>query len=319
MNDNSSSLEIRIDLIRDISAHVRDTLISLGYRPHSVDRVAKDPHRLISYYFGVIRRTISSHPRKIHKSNKFVCPMRHLGALAKIENTIAAGDDLTAYLSKDIMELKNVDVMLNLWGVHHLHLGDKVEPKGKNSRSIRRTQSLLFCYLTETDAYFIGVMDHDSFGSQIVIDIVHENWPVLIDGFRIPDVELYPPLSAEQIFDLTRAGYSTLTTTRDRTVYMPPGGGVMWSGDNALDIRKTNRLLSRLHDMQTSIIQFIEIVEDRSVRPYAMPIELRLCVLDGEYCVEDVEHGDVYRVAEYGVVRLRKWRGRMSARTDAGR
>ena len=172
---------------------------------------------------------------------------------------IAAGDDLTTYISNDIMELKNVDVMLNLLGVHHLHLGERVEQEGKSRGFIGRTKSLLFCYFTDTEAYSIDVMDHDSFGSQSVIEIVHENWPVLLDGFRIPDVTPYVPLSGEQTFDLTRAGYSTFVTTRDGTVYMPPGGGVMWSGENAIDIMKTNQLLNRLHHMQTSIIQFIEI------------------------------------------------------------
>ena len=56
--------------------------------------------------------------------------------------------------------------------------------------------------------------------------------------------------------------------------------------------------------MQTSIMQFIERDKDSGVPPYTFPIELRLCVLDNEYCVEDVENGDIYRVAEYGVVRM---------------
>ena len=304
MNDNPRELEIRIDLISDISAHVRDTLISLGYRQHSVDRVANDPHRLISCYFGVTRRSISSHPREIHKSNRFSCPERHLGAFAKIEKMIATGDDLTAYFSRKIMELRNVDVMLNAWEVHHLHLGERVESKGKNKGSKERTKSLLYCYFTDTDAYLIDVMDHDSFGSQTVIEIMHENWPELLHGFRIPGVTPYVRLSDEQTFELTRAGYSTFATTRDGTVYMPPGGGVMWSGDNAIDIMKTNQLLNRLHHMKTSIMRFIERDKDSGVPPYTFPIELRLCVLDNEYCVEDVENGDIYRVAEYGVVRM---------------
>ena len=305
MNDNPRELEIRIDLISDISAHVRDTLIALGYRQHSLDRVANDPHRLISCYFGVTRRrSISSHPREIHKSNRFLCPEGHLGALAKIEKMIATGDDLTAYFRRKIMELRNVDVMLNAWRVHHLHLGERVESKGKNKGSKERTKSLLYCYFTDTDAYLIDVMDHDSFGSQTVIEIMHENWPELLNGFRIPGVTPYVRLSDEQTFELTRAGYSTFTTTRDGTVYMPPGGGVMWSGDNAIDIMKTNQLLNRLHHMQTSIMRFIERDKDNGVPPYTLPIELRLCVLDNEYCVEDVENGDIYRVAEYGVVRM---------------
>ena len=87
------------------------------------------------------------------------------------------------------------------------------ESKGKNKGSKERTKSLLYCYFTDT-AYLIDVMDHDSFGSQTVIEIMHENWPELLHGFRIPGVTPYVRLSDEQTFE-TRAGYSTFTTTRD--------------------------------------------------------------------------------------------------------
>ena len=107
--------------------------------------------------------------RRIHKSNRFSCPERHLGALAKIEELIVTGGDLTPYLSDDIMELKNVDAMLNVFGVHHLHLGDSIITKGKKRGFTKRTPPLLYCYFTGTNAYFIDVMDHESFGSQTVI------------------------------------------------------------------------------------------------------------------------------------------------------
>ena len=304
MNHGLCPADIQIDLIGDIRDHCRERLILARYPQHSVDRVARDPHRLISYYFGVFRRVISHQPRRIHKSNRFSCPERHLGALAKIEELIVTGGDLTPYLSDDIMELKNVDAMLNVFGVHHLHLGDSIITKGKKRGFTKRTPPLLYCYFTGTNAYFIDVMDHESFGSQTVIQIVHENWTDLLSQYRMPGIVLYPQLSDEQTFALSRAGYSTPISMGDGTVYMPPGGGVMWSRDNADDIMKTNRLLNRLHEIQTSIVQFIDREEDRRVSRYTFPIRLRLRILDNEYCVEEVETGDLYWIAEYGVVRM---------------
>ena len=303
--------QIRINLIRDFAEHVRGWLISasepLRYSKRAVDKVASDPYRLISWYLGVTRRLIPARPRTIHKSKEFSCPEKHKDALVQIERVTREGEPLSSYISRDILQLKNVDVMLNYLGVHHLHLGDHIDQKGSNKGFIKRTTSLLYSLFTDTDAYFIDVMDHDSFGSQMVIDIVHENWPELLYKFRMTEVKsVYPPLSAEQRFDLTCAGYSTLVTTRDGTVYMPPGGGVMYSGDNADDIREANRLCNHLHQLQTSITRFIEGSKGgEGGVPYKFPIELRLCFIDGDICAKDVKSGDIYWVAEYGVVRMR--------------
>ena len=144
MANDSPELEIQIDLIRDAVGMYRRMLISLGYSEKVVDRVARDPFKLISFYFGVARRLITPRRRKIHKSRGFVCPEKHLGALAEIESLIKAGDNLSRYLSNNITNLKNVDTLLNGWGVHHLHLGDRVDSKkGKNKGFMKRTDPLL--------------------------------------------------------------------------------------------------------------------------------------------------------------------------------
>ena len=302
--------QIRINLVRDFAEHVRGWLLSasppLRYSKRAVDKAAGDPYRLISWYLGVTRRLIPARPRAIHKSKEFSCPEKHKDALVKIERVTREGAPLNAYISRDILQLKNVDVMLNYLGIHHLHLGEHIDKKGSNKGFIRRTTSLLYSFFTDTDAYFIDVMDHESFGSQMVIDMVHENWPELLDEFRMTDVEsVYPPLSAEDRFGLTCAGYSTLVTTKDGTVYMPPGGGVMYSGDNADDIREANRLCNHLHKLQTSITRFIEgSIGSEGAVPYYFPIELRLCFIDNDICAKDVKSGDIYWVAEYGVVRM---------------
>jgi hypothetical protein len=79
----------------------------------------------------------------------------------------------------------------------------------------------------------------------------------------------------------------------------------MLSKDSVTDIMETNRLLNRLHHMQTSIVRFIESDMDRGVLPNPSPIELRLRYLGNEPCVEDVRNGDIYRVDEHRVTRLR--------------
>ena len=278
-------------------------LIALGCSEKSVNRVAKDPFRLISFYFGVARQLITLRRRKIHKSRGFACPEKHLGALAEIESLIKTGGNLSRYLSNSIRrELKNVDTLLNGWGVHHLHLGDRVDSKkGKNQGFVKRTDPLLLCYFTNTDAYFLDVMpDHDSFEFKPVLDIMHENWPHLIDESRMPDIAPYPQLSSEDTYKLVDSGYALLVTAQDGTAYMPPGGGVVSSRENASDTILTNRLLSYLNQTQEEIVRFLKI--DSGALTHESPIKLRLCVDRGKYCVRNLDNDDVYEVPEPGVV-----------------
>ncbi len=280
----------------------RTILISLGYSRKAVDRVAKDPFRLISFYFGVARRLITLRRRKIHKSRRFACPEQYLGALAEIEGLIKTGGNLSRYLSNSIKELKNVDTLLNGWGVHHLHLGDRVvSKKGKSEGFMKRTDPLLLCYFTNTDAYLLDVMvDHDSFESQSVVDILNENWPHLLDEFRMPDVTPYRQLSRDDTYKLMHSGYMLFVTAQDGTAYMPPGGGVVSSRENASDTIMTSRLLNYLNYMQEDLIRFLK--ADSSALTYESPTKLRLCVDRGKYCVRNLDNDDVYEVPEPGVV-----------------
>ena len=293
--------EIQVDLIRDVASMFRRFLISLDYDANAVNRVAKYPDRMISSYYGATRRLITLRRRKIHKARSFACPEKHRKALAEIESLINTGANLRRHLSTKIKELKDFDTLLKGWGVHHLHLGDRVaSKKGKNEGFVKRCDPLLLCYFTETDAYFLDVIDHDSFESHRVVDILQQNWPHLLDKFRKPDIALYPAdLSNEDTYKLVHSGYMTFATARDGTVYMPPGGGVMWSRDNFNDAIMTDRLLNSLSRMQSAIVRFLQ---TDSSATHESPIRLSLCVDRGKYCVRDLDNDEVYEVPEPGVV-----------------
>lgn len=300
---SNSEIEVQVDLIRDVASMFRRFLISLKiYDEDAVNRVAKNPERIISAYYGVTRRLITLRRRKIHKARCFACPEKHRKALADIENLINTGGDLKNHLSTKIKELKDLDTLLKGWSVHHLHLGDGVDNrKGKNEGFVKRDDLLLLCYFTETDAYFLDVIDHGSFESHRVIDILKENWPHLLDEHCVPGTELYPSdLSNEDIYKLMHSGYMTLVKAQDGTVYMPLGGGVSWSigRDNFNDVIMTSRLLNSLSRMQEKIVGFLQ----TDSASHESPIRLSLCVDRGKYCVRDLDNDDVYEVLESGVV-----------------
>ena len=130
---------------------------------------------------------------------------------------------------------------------------------------------------------------------------MRENWPQLLDEFRMRDVTLYPPdLSREDTYKLMNSGYMVLVAAQDGTVYMPPGGGVVSSRENASDTMMTSRLLSYLNYMQEDIILFLK--TDSNAVTHESAIKLRLCVDRGKYCVRNLISDDVYEVPEPGVV-----------------
>ena len=301
--DERDVRDIIINLRRDFVEHIRATLILSGYSQRSVDRVAIDDRKIISYYLGICRRSISSTPRSVHRSKSFTCPPKHAAVLADIERKIISGDDLSIYLSTDIRQLKNVDYMLNTWGIHHLHLDNVTKTGGKNRGFVKRTRFLLFCHFTADDAYFIGVFHHDSFSSQNVMQIMHDNWSNTLDEYRLHGVT-GDQLSEEQARELRRKRMNYVLTMQDSTVYLPPGNGTTLSGENVADIIETDWWLDRLGHMQQSIAGFIEREKDRIVPPLAFPVELRLCIVLNEFCVEDVHSRDIYRVTDHGTMRI---------------
>lgn len=301
--DERDVRDIIINLRRDFVEHIRATLILSGYSQRSVDRVAIDDRKIISYYLGICRRSISSTPRSVHRSKSFTCPPKHAAVLADIERKIISGDDLSIYLSTDIRQLTNVDYMLNTWGIHHLHLGNVTRTGGKNRGFVKRTRFLLFCHFTAGDAYFIGVFHHDSFSSQNVMQIMHDNWSNTLDEYRLHGVT-GDQLSEEQAREQRRKRMNYVLTMQDSTVYLPPGNGTTLSGENVADIIETDWWLDRLRHMQQSISGFIEREKARIVPPLVFPVELRLCIVLNEFCVEDVHSRDIYRVTDHGTMRI---------------
>ena len=268
---------------------------------------------IIVRYLGIQRRLIPKRPRTIHKSEGFLCPTQYLLSLAELERMIAIGNDLMPYISKRIENLNYADAMLNEWGVHHLHLGERKRiNRNRNGCFVERTRELLFCYFTDSDAYFVGIFDHCDFLLQAVIEVIHENWPCLLGSFRMPHVHsLYPRLSEDQSREIRLSkSFMSLTEMRDDTVYFPPGGGVATSGDNLRDVMKTDRMLRMLTEMQVSIVQFIEDERDTAdAPPHSSPVNLRLFDLGKETCsVKDESNGHIYQCRRSGSDAQPSWR-----------
>ncbi|HWY82418.1 MAG TPA: hypothetical protein VNY10_10890, partial [Roseiarcus sp.] len=102
-----------------------------------------DAHGLLVVYHNWISRLVKPQPRAVHKSKAFQrnpLATQRANDLAQIIADIELGRDLKKYLSRDIdrapakapgaRRRPDLDLMLNSWSVHHLHISSIVEPDG---------------------------------------------------------------------------------------------------------------------------------------------------------------------------------------------
>ena len=149
----------------------------------------KTTHSLLVIYHNWSCRLVSAQPRTVHLSSFVADKMtdiRFSRALASIILDTQTGYPLTKYLSRGVKEAvspprkekpasrrRDLDLMLNSWGIHHLHLSTEVESDG----FVSRDDPLLFAVFKEHDAYLLDIGDHGSWTSRRLLEILVQEFP----------------------------------------------------------------------------------------------------------------------------------------------
>ncbi len=143
----------------------------------------RDVHGLLTLYFNWHARFIPARPRTVHKAaalsaNPLASDPAYKPALDQIISSVEVGGDLTRYLSRGIKHIyqmpgqRYLDLLLNDWGIHHLHLSTTVEPDG----FVRRTKPLLVAVFRQ-DAYLIDILPHGAWTKESMIRTIVQEWP----------------------------------------------------------------------------------------------------------------------------------------------
>lgn len=244
--------EIKMDFYNDWISYLRQTLKEYGYKP------AADDQKVSFQYFNFMRRRINPIPRKILISKEFNCPEKLKTGLEIIKEKIIQGEDLYHHLSTNIRNLNYNDLLLNDWGIYHLHLGEKLNKDG----FIERNGPLLFVRFDEEYAYFITVMNHGNWTEQEMIRIIHKNWPESIKSFRASNIKSFAtPLENEDIKSIRQVHGNTLIEPVPGVLYFPLGMGIVTSGLSIDVVRTSDYYLKLVKDFEKYIktnISFIE-------------------------------------------------------------
>jgi hypothetical protein len=235
-------MQIEINLWADYITELRNQIIAAGFVLAGNE---SDEDIFISIY-NLQKRKVTDSPRKIFFSKEFNCPQNYKNALDSIVDKIKRGDNITPYLSTKIRYLDYADLMLNAWGVHHLHLGMNILPSG----FIERTGDLLFIYFSHNEAFFINIFNHDDFTNQSILQIIHYNWPKLIEQYKLHDVKdiSFKPSDSE-LKSLRKSHINTMAKMDDGTIYSPIGLGYATNGTAisiTMDLINTKKMFKKV-------------------------------------------------------------------------
>ena len=268
---------VEIDLHGDLVAFFRSELTRLG----CVGSNESDDKDVPIIYFEFVRRLVSPIPRKIHRAKGFSCPNEFHNSLVEIERKLQFGENIVPYLSKRITDIHYNDGLLNDWGIHHLHLGDKLESGG----FINRTGSLLYCRFERDHVYFVDILPHGNWTTQTLLTALHENWPEQIAHNRIYGAR-GARLSDQEIKQLRSINCNYLLELADGTTYAPPGGGIVGSGCNVLSVVAADQSEEMVRFEEDLIVTNIDNIADEALskgRVIPDPARFELHLLDGRF------------------------------------
>ncbi len=224
------------------------------------------PKKLLLTYLIWKNRLVSALPRKVLQSSTFAqnpLVQARSKTIKKIVKDIERGNDLTKYLSrgvrvgfslprdpekKELHRRRDLDLLLNDWGIHHLHISTTVEADG----FVKRNELLIFAAFKERTAYLIDVMNHREWTNDHLIKVIVETWPNAGLAFElkgiIPSEQTY---TAEERAQLRGVGMSTFVKI-DGRAFMP-NSGISTAGTSTRASLTAVRILRTLKQFEEKI------------------------------------------------------------------
>ena len=202
--------------------------------------------------------------------------------IEKIEN----GTDIAPHLSRGILcgfkpkdptkpkallKRPDLDLLLNDWGIHHLHISTKLDKDGfVERRPSHPPRPLLFGIFRPDAAYLIDLMQHGDWTHTHLLEVAAREWP---DAELVPELKgILPssqPFSNEDRKPLRNAGISA-PLERDGKV-VAPIGFMSLAGTSIQTKSEVNRILGSLKRFLDQLTENPDYVADL-LRQHGLPI-----------------------------------------------
>jgi hypothetical protein len=278
--------------------------------PAARGELEKKPAReLLHIYFNWKQRTIDPQPREVHvskvlASNPVAAEPRYRNAVRTLKKNLVTGEDVNPHLSSEVMvgyeafeegkeiaEREDYDLMLNAWGIHHLHLSVAMRPHG----FVKRTKHVLFAVVRTNDVYLIDILPHGEeyktvWASKHLIETIIEEWPDAKIARVMPGaLGVERTLNEEEILQARNSGWTTSFPYKGK-VYMT-GTGYSSAGTSVQATRRADSLWGALQVFQETVRDNPTYIEDgiREFHPNGpIPEAPQLCIAflpNGDYCI----------------------------------
>lgn len=202
----------------------------------------------------------------------------------KFKNKFEAGENINPYLSRNTLT-NNVDYLLNIWRIHHLHLiDDNVESKHLSARS---GEYLLFINDVDT-VYFLDQTKHlkkEEFASRNFLKILkNNNWLNLVNISPAKNiVSLQHEINSdEEIYNLWKANINLVAFKIGDDIYQTSNAVTMASTNLMIqqEIMKLNKKLQQLSSRDDLSYSITEIDENR--------MEFNIFIYAGDAIVSEI-------------------------------
>jgi hypothetical protein len=171
---------------------------------------------LLSTFYNWQNRRVSIRPRAVHISQALRAKNRN--EVVVLADKIKKGEDLNPHLSERVETVflatpkdpglryrEDLDLLLNEWAIHHLHISTILQTNG----FVERGRELLFAAFRHDDAYLIDLLDHKAFEDENLVQIATTNWPNAKLFSVTPGMKLLFPDTKPGRKQLRNAGVNT--------------------------------------------------------------------------------------------------------------
>jgi hypothetical protein len=206
------------------------------------DLEGSDTTSLLIRFLNWRDRLIHAHPRMVCISREMLGSaehMEHQAAIDSICKKIALGEDLTPHLSERIRfgylprdpvkprrDNPSLDLLLNEWGMHHLHISSEFSA----GAFVTRSEDLLVCIFRDHCAYLIDIIRHGEWSDKKLVEIAYGNWPG--ERFFVPLKGCMPSSEESTSADrgsLRKSGMNSIIVV-DGVPIVPAMGGITTAG-----------------------------------------------------------------------------------------
>lgn len=233
-----------IDFEADIARIIKERFSRWGLRPPKKN----DLSALLTDFLTINEKLIQSTPRTVYYSPAFESDIKSLhphqkGIIQSISKRLKEGTDINHHQSQKLLQSKFHDHLVYEWNIHHLHLSNT---RKANSYFVKSGDQLLFTYIDDSKAIFLGIDRHSPgvFADTKWIEILHDHFPETIAHLRLDHIsDVYPKVNAEERQSLWDKGYTLGMTKVKDTVYWSSGVGRSTTGHSMMVMKHVDEIL----------------------------------------------------------------------------